>query len=458
MVKKIWMMIIAIAIISCENEAPIDYAIVSGNIVNKLDGDISIRNRDKSVNESITISEDGSFTDTLRIAKGDYMFFDGKNVVALHIEQGSVISFDYDATNFADSFSFTADNLGVSSYLLAKKKIERSGKNPMTLIQENDETEFKSHLQKRMKDLELLLENSNTSVDFKAQEKRNIYYSYLLGLQYFAKNHAKYAKKPDYIVSDDFLEELNSLDYDNEEEYFLLPTYKMLVGDYYTKQSTKLAEKEGVSFRIANIRVISEIQNEAIKSVLLKEAAGRISYVNPEDLDAFYNILISNAIDENTKETVTTNYNALKKVAKGMPSPKFIDYENFDGSKTSLDDFKGKFVYIDVWATWCGPCKAQIPFLKKVEKQYHDKNIEFVSISVDKKKDYEKWRKMVVDKELTGVQLIADNELKSDFTKDFLIRGIPRFILIDPAGNIIESNAPRPLDPKLIELFDELGI
>ena len=55
-----------------------------------------------------------------------------------------------------------------------------------------------------------------------------------------------------------------------------------------------------------------------------------------------------------------------------------------------------------MWATWCNPCKKEIPFLQKVEKQYHGKNIEFVSISVDQEKDHDTWKKMVADKNLSG--------------------------------------------------------
>ena len=73
-------------------------------------------------------------------------------------------------------------------------------------------------------------------------------------------------------------------------------------------------------------------------------------------------------------------YKRIKAIAKliGTPSPAF-DYENHKGGTTSLESLKGKYVYIDVWATWCGPCIAQIPFLKELEKEYHGKNIEFVS-------------------------------------------------------------------------------
>jgi len=147
-----------------------------------------------------------------------------------------------------------------------------------------------------------------------------------------------------------------------------------------------------------------------------------------------------------------------KMLAKGMASPKFADYENYKGGTTSLDDLKGKYVYVDVWATWCGPCKREIPSLQKVEKAYHGKNIEFVSISVDQAKDHDAWKQMVEEKELGGIQLYADKDWKSDFVQGYKINGIPRFILIDPAGNIVSSDAPRPSSDDLITLFDELKI
>jgi len=145
-------------------------------------------------------------------------------------------------------------------------------------------------------------------------------------------------------------------------------------------------------------------------------------------------------------------------LVKGEISPKFAAYENFKGGTTSLEDLKGKYVYIDVWATWCGPCKAEIPFLKEVEKAYHGKNIEFVSISVDKAKAHEAWKQMVEEKELSGIQLFADNDWKSEFVQAYKINGIPRFILIDPQGNIVSADAPRPSSNYLIVLFDELKI
>ncbi|MGQ2982979.1 TlpA family protein disulfide reductase [Flavobacterium sp.] len=146
-----------------------------------------------------------------------------------------------------------------------------------------------------------------------------------------------------------------------------------------------------------------------------------------------------------------------EKLAKlnGQKSPSFA-YENFKGGTTSLDDLKGKYVYIDVWATWCGPCRQEIPHLQKVEKDYHGKNIEFVSLSIDTKKDYQKWRKMVTDKSLGGIQLFADKDWNSDFTQAYFVDSIPRFILIDPQGNVVSADAARPSDPALRQQLDKL--
>lgn len=139
----------------------------------------------------------------------------------------------------------------------------------------------------------------------------------------------------------------------------------------------------------------------------------------------------------------------------GNASPVF-DYENHKGGKTKLEEFKGKYVYIDVWATWCGPCRAEIPFLQKVEEKYKGKNIEFISLSIDEAKDHEKWKKMVTDKQLGGVQVFADNNWNSAFVTAYGINSIPRFILIDPKGNVVDADAKRPSDPALQEQLNGL--
>lgn len=144
-----------------------------------------------------------------------------------------------------------------------------------------------------------------------------------------------------------------------------------------------------------------------------------------------------------------------KKKMNNVAAPNF-DYENHASGKTTLESLKGKYVYIDIWATWCGPCRAEIPSLKKMEAALHGKNIEFVSISVDAEKDHDKWKTFVTDKELSGIQLYAGKTPVSDFIKAFEVNTIPRFILIDPSGKVIDADAARPSDPKLQEQLSSL--
>lgn len=151
------------------------------------------------------------------------------------------------------------------------------------------------------------------------------------------------------------------------------------------------------------------------------------------------------------------NYERVAKANKlnGKPSPEF-DYDNHKGGKTKLSDLKGKYVYIDLWATWCAPCRAEIPYLQKIEEKYYGKNIEFVSISIDKLKDNEKWKKFVTDKNLGGIQLFADKDWESEFVTSYGVTGIPRFIIVDPKGNVLSADADRPSSPELQTKLDAL--
>lgn len=127
-------------------------------------------------------------------------------------------------------------------------------------------------------------------------------------------------------------------------------------------------------------------------------------------------------------------------------------YPDRNGKQVSLSDFKGKVVVVDVWATWCGPCKAEIPHLKKLEKEFEGRDdIVFLGVSVDKAKDKEKWLKMIDDEQMAGIHLFADGF--SEITKSYQITGIPRFMVFDKQGNIVSTNAPRPSNPQLKTLL-----
>ncbi|HEX8269925.1 MAG TPA: TlpA disulfide reductase family protein [Flavobacterium sp.] len=195
---------------------------------------------------------------------------------------------------------------------------------------------------------------------------------------------------------------------------------------------------------------------QAFSAALDKRSKALLAKLDNGSMDASFKAQVSQLITmEGTQMgAMFQSANANKKLI-GASSPTF-EYENHKGGKTKLSDLKGKYVYIDNWATWCGPCRAEIPHLKKVEEKYHGKKIEFVSISIDEQKDHEKWKQFVTDKQLGGVQLFADNAWSSEFMKAYGIQSIPRFILIGPDGKIVDPDAKRPSDPALQEQLSTL--
>lgn len=152
---------------------------------------------------------------------------------------------------------------------------------------------------------------------------------------------------------------------------------------------------------------------------------------------------------------VKAKYQKLEGMLEGNPAPAAV-LQDTTGTEIPLADLRGRYVYIDFWATWCGPCIAEIPALETLQHDYADENIAFVSISVDKEDDKQKWKNFVAKRQLKGVQVWVDAENSRVFTEAFNIKQIPRFVLLDPEGRIVNANAPRPSDKRVRQLLDEV--
>lgn len=136
---------------------------------------------------------------------------------------------------------------------------------------------------------------------------------------------------------------------------------------------------------------------------------------------------------------------------EGELAPNFI-YKDIEGNERAVSDFKGKYKYIDIWATWCVPCKQEIPSLQKLEEEFAQQDIVFISISIDKNK--KKWEDFVKQKQLGGVQLWAGDW--TEIPKEIELGSVPRFMLIDPEGRWVNVNAMRPSNPELKRMLEQL--
>jgi thiol-disulfide isomerase/thioredoxin len=146
---------------------------------------------------------------------------------------------------------------------------------------------------------------------------------------------------------------------------------------------------------------------------------------------------------------------SFKKQAR--PDAPNFTLESLEGKMVSLSSFKGKVVYIDVWATWCRPCLMEIPYSKKLKERFlGNDSIAFVYISIDNNDNIQGWKDMVAKKEMGGTHLISRGGQEEKLLDRYSIATIPRFIMIDKNGKIAQYNASAPSNPVTYDALKKL--
>ena len=192
--------------------------------------------------------------------------------------------------------------------------------------------------------------------------------------------------------------------------------------------------------------MMNATSNDTLKAYLLESQLEQLEVNNYSEFCDVFTPYKQYATTISAKEKYNAVFSgfASDTVFIGKPAYNFT-LPDKDGKMVSMKDFKGKVVFIDTWATWCGPCKYQIPFLQALEKEYKGKeNIVFVGISIDREKDKQKWLDMLKEKQLDGVQLLDD--MGKSFARQYKIIAVPRFLMIDKNGNWAEVRCPLPDD------------
>ncbi len=460
--KKLILILFAITLLSCTKQEvkPVDYAVFSGKIENLTEGKISLWNSNK-IFDDIIVNKDSTFLDTINNVKsGFYTFKYGKEQSKIYLKPGYNINLSLDAKQFDESIKYSGEGSYDNNYL-AQKFLKEEDLNKFLSYRNLgalDEADF-VHKMDSVKKLQLtyLEEQKDLDSTLKNLEEGDIIYGWANHMHNYEAYKRYISKNNDFKVSENYPDFSKGLNIEDESLIDVM-NYKMYLQNYYYQKFSEELKNEEADRQITYLELISKNvkSQKIINALLYSDAKYGITYTG--ELQKYYDLFMANSTDEENKKDITDKYNKLIKLSKGNVSPKFVDYENYKGGTTSLDDLKGKYVYIDVWATWCGPCKREIPYLKEITKKYDGKNITFVSMSIDKKEAYDAWRKMVGDEKLEGVQLFAPNDWKSDFVTDYGIMGIPRFILIDPEGNIVNANAPRPSSKELIKLLTDLKV
>jgi len=447
--KQILIIFLGVIIFSCNTTSSIDYAIISGEINNQqIDKIILTNDKDTFVVDVV----DNRFSDTLTIFKGYYNLIYGDQEKMVYLKPGFNIQIQ-----LKETLNFEGKGAAENNYLVAKAALWKEHRHYLDYknYAQLNESDFLS-LMDSIQTIQFKLKNEvekQFDSEFNFIEQNKLKYAFLSKKAGYESSRKYAIKKKDFRVSAAYYPNLfKNIDV-NENRLIEVNDYMRFVSSYIWKTTyAKLENNDTTDVYVTFLEVLnSEVSDSTVKEKISYDI-GRTRLDITKEVDKVYDLVAQNLANAAYLEKIESKYQGLKKVEKGAISPSF-KFKDIDGEEVALEDLRGKIVYIDIWSTTCAPCMAEIPYQKKLEDSFEGKNICFVAINVMDKKG--KWKKTVKEKKLGGIQLYAPNS-KVSFFKDYMVRGIPRYILIDTDGIIISSSANRPSNPKLKEELDAL--
>ncbi len=240
------------------------------------------------------------------------------------------------------------------------------------------------------------------------------------------------------------------------------PTVKKLREAVSTNDSSLLSDNSYITFLGAYYKsksppgdsayftTISNIQNGKVKDVIVyRNMMTALSQIADSSRRSR---LITNFIplisSTHLRNLVLQKNTTLQNLQKGKPAPS-ISAETLNNNQFTLAMLRGRYVVVDVWATWCGPCKKESPYFNRFAEQYTSEAVAFVSLSVDENKNA--WKTESGGRNERVLQLWATNS--KDELAAYNLEFIPRFMLIDPKGKIISAQLPMPSDPEFEQIL-----
>lgn len=405
--------------------------------------------------DTVLLNEDNSFEYIfLEIEKpGNYFILSDKDYNPMYITPGMHLDVYIDKENFIESLFFAGAGSDINNYKVDKSRIISQ---PGNEIYTKDPDAFRTYADSLLAVQQSLLnEQIKDDIEdpFWIQEEGDLLYGWAQSLKSYPLYYKRYSKVDSVELTESFSSYKEQLDI-NSSKYLTSTAFKNYVSLAVREASDAKAKGlEDVNTGLLRLQTAVEMitNQDVLNDFLASAVLGRLQWTALTELQDEIDFLIANCSDTIRIAEFNEEYEAWETLAKGQPAFNFEGHD-LEGNLVKFSDFKGKYVYVDVWATWCGPCIYEIPFLKTLEADYHDRNIVFISYSIDSDKDA--WLKYVPENELGGVQIIGEDAWQSKMVIEFKVRGVPTFMFFDPDGNIINIKMTRPSNQKTRDSFD----
>lgn len=374
----------------------------------------------------------------------------GEKFKVVYLQKGDNMTISFDANDFDNTFKVSGGNEKAVEYL---NRIQLVGLPNEAYAQPWDQ--FKKTVTDKMASMKRLLKVRKFAADdkFQKMEEGRITYFYANALLMYPVSHLYLTQDTTMVLGDDYYAAIREYVKEDEDQADIDEYRNFMI------ETSHIFDENGKNIRQMYPKVIAEMnyigehmESEKVREALIHFLA--FTYVEGNGTDnitdlqnLYYSYVTSPRLNDIFKKACAK----WDKAAVGRPSPIFKGVD-INGKEMSLRDFRGKYIYIDMWATWCGPCQKELPYLTKLEEKYKGRNIVFVGLSIDQ--DKAKWEARVKSGALGGTQLYIGKGTK--FQSDYRISGIPRFILLDPNGRIVNPDMSRPSSEDTEKILNSL--
>ncbi|GGH60198.1 peroxiredoxin [Filimonas zeae] len=234
--------------------------------------------------------------------------------------------------------------------------------------------------------------------------------------------------------------------------------YEQMLAAYKANDSVALKTTRAAfdSARNLQTKQAADIQMAYIKQhphspVSAWELVHIVSDKNLEESSRLFNAMDKTVQQSSLGQEIATRIKTLSSIVTGKQAPAFTQ-QSVQNQPVSLSSYAGKYVLLEFWASWCGPCRAENPNLRKDYQQYHQKGFEVLAVSLDHVK--ENWEKAIAQDSLPWTHVSDLKGWKNEVGQLYGVNAVPANFLIDPSGKIIAQNLRgEALNKKLAEIW-----
>lgn len=409
---------------------------------------------DSKIADTAYLDSAGYFSVLIEITEEGFgYFYHGNERSSMFFVPGDSITLTIDTKEFDETIAYEGSGEAVNNYLAKKYLIKEEMQLTPEELYSLDLLPFLAKIDSSKEALTNNLnkyraQEPNASPFLIDKEASEILYGWAYKKLNYPNTHISYTGEDSVDLGEEYDNYLAELSLDDSTLFKTIRSYYSFLSEYFEIETNKAINSDSnlrggigqLKAKLKIAKVLFETQ-DIINDFLYRSMKKHIQYEGTANLEETLGEFNNTITNEEYKTKIGELYDQWKFLGEGSEAPAF-SYPNIEGDTVNLQDFNGKYIYIDVWATWCGPCRRELPFLEKLQEEYAGKNIVFVSVSIDEEQN--SWEQMVAEKEMKGVQLIATKGWKAAICDAYAINSIPRFLLIDREGKIISARAERP--------------